>query len=153
MTAVANLAASRLESLRLREENADKRRLEEDLRGAARIQESLLPEETPALPGLGARRARAGSAAPSGADYYDFSPDDGGLLLALGDVAGKGLAAALLMASLRAAVRALWREPRAPRPASWPASTRASARRCPANRFATLFLARARHGDAARSPG
>jgi GAF domain-containing protein len=43
VTAVANLAASRLESLRLREETADMRRMEEDLRGAARIQASLLP--------------------------------------------------------------------------------------------------------------
>ena len=74
-----------------------------------RIQESLLPEETPALPGWElAASSRLCSAV--GADYYDFSPDAGGLLLALGDVAGKGLAAALLMASLRAAVRALWRE-------------------------------------------
>jgi sigma-B regulation protein RsbU (phosphoserine phosphatase) len=109
VTAVANLAASRLESLRLREENADKRRMEEDLRGAARIQQSLLPEETPLLPGWElAGSSRLCSAV--GADYYDFSQDDGGLLLALGDVAGKGLAAALLMASLRAAVRARWRE-------------------------------------------
>ena len=109
VTAVANLAASRLETLQLREETADKRRLEEDLRGAARIQASLLPEETPAVPGW----ELAGSTrlcSEVGADYYDFSPDDGGLLLALGDVAGKGLAAALLMASLRAAVRAVWRE-------------------------------------------
>ena len=140
VTAVANLAASRLESLRLREENADKRRLDEDLRGAARIQESLLPEETPALPGWElAGSSRLCSAV--GADYYDFSPDAGGLLLALGDVAGKGLAAALLMASLRAAVRALWREEE-------PLS-RVVARvndnlrqTVPANRFATLFLAR-----------
>ena len=70
---MANLAASRLESLRLREENADKRRLDEDLRGAARIQESLLPEETPALPGWElAGSSRLCSAV--GADYYDFAP-------------------------------------------------------------------------------
>jgi sigma-B regulation protein RsbU (phosphoserine phosphatase) len=109
VTAVANLAASRLESLRLREENADKRRLEEDLRGAARIQQSLLPEETPPLPGW----ELAGSScfcSAVGVDYYDFSPDDGDLLLALGDVAGKGFAAVFLMVSLRVAVRARWRE-------------------------------------------
>ena len=115
VTAVANLAASRLETLQLREETADKRRLEEDLRGAARIQASLLPEETPAVPGW----ELAGSTrlcSEVGADYYDFSPDDGGLLLALGDVAGKGLAAALLMASLRAAVRARLARGRPPAP-------------------------------------
>ncbi|HYN03502.1 MAG TPA: PP2C family protein-serine/threonine phosphatase, partial [Vicinamibacteria bacterium] len=140
VTAVANLAASRLESLRLREENVDKRHLDEDLRGAARIQESLLPEGTPTLPGWElAASSRLCSAV--GADYYDFSPDEGGLLLALGDVAGKGLAAALLMASLRAAVRALWREeePLSRIVARVNDNLRQTV---PANRFATLFLAR-----------
>jgi sigma-B regulation protein RsbU (phosphoserine phosphatase) len=140
VTAVANLAASRLESLRLREENADKRRLEEDLRGAARIQASLLPGEAPALPGWElAGSSRLCSAV--GADYYDFSPDNGGLLLALGDVAGKGLAAALLMASLRTVVRARWREeePLSRIVARVNDSLRQTV---PANRFATLFLAR-----------
>jgi sigma-B regulation protein RsbU (phosphoserine phosphatase) len=141
VTAVANLAASRLESLRLREENADKRRLDEDLRGAARIQESLLPEETPALPGWElAGSSRLCSAV--GADYYDFSSDDGGLLLALGDVAGKGLAAALLMASLRAAVRALWRET-GPLAQVVARVNENLLQTVPPNRFATLFLARA----------
>jgi serine phosphatase RsbU (regulator of sigma subunit) len=141
VTAVANLAASRLESLRLREENADKRRLDEDLRGAARIQESLLPEEAPALTGWElAGSSRLCSAV--GADYYDFSADDGRLLLALGDVAGKGLAAALLMASLRAAVRALWREPDPVRRVM--ARINENLRQTvPPSRFATLFLARA----------
>jgi serine phosphatase RsbU (regulator of sigma subunit) len=140
VTAVANLAASRLESLRLREETADKRRLEEDLRGAARIQASLLPDETPALPGW----ELAGSSrlcSEVGADYYDFSLDDGGLLLVLGDVAGKGLAAALLMASLRAAVRALWREG-APLPRVVAGVNDSLRQTVPENRFATLFAAR-----------
>ena len=140
VTAVANLAASRLETLRLREENADKRRLDEDLRGAARIQASLLPEETPALPGWElAGSSRLCSAV--GADYYDFSPDDGGLLLALGDVAGKGLAAALLMASLRAAVRALWREGH-PLARVVSAVNDSLRQTVPENRYATLLLAR-----------
>ena len=140
VTAVANLAASRLESLRLREANADKRRLEEDLRGAARIQESLLPAETPALPGWElAGSSRLCSAV--GADYYDFSPHAGGLLLALGDVAGKGLAAALLMASLRTAVRAAWREDE-PLPRIAARVNDNLRQTVPANRFATLFLAR-----------
>jgi phosphoserine phosphatase RsbU/P len=141
VTAVANLAASRLESLRLREENADKRRLEEDLRGAARIQQSLLPEETPPLAGWElAGSSRLCSAV--GADYYDFSAEDDSLLLALGDVAGKGLAAALLMASLRAAVRARWREGE-PLPRVLVRVNEILLQTVPPNRFATLFLARA----------
>jgi serine phosphatase RsbU (regulator of sigma subunit) len=140
VTAVANLAASRLESLKLREANADKRRLEEDLRGAARIQLGLLPEATPALPGYElAGNSRLCSAV--GADYYDFVSDDGALLLALGDVAGKGLAAALLMASLRAAVRALWREPM-PVSAIVKAINGNLRQAVPPNRFGTLVLAR-----------
>ena len=140
VTALANLAASRLESLRLREENADMRRLEEDLRGAARIQTSLLPEETPALSGFElAGHSRLCSAV--GADYYDFTADDGRLLLALGDVAGKGLAAALLMASLRAAVRAFWREPLSL--SEIVAGINGNLRHAvPPNRFGTLVLAR-----------
>ena len=140
VTALANLAASRLESLKLRESNADKRRLEEDLRGAARIQHSLLPEGTPVVTGFElAANSRLCSAV--GADYYDFVADGSTLLIALGDVAGKGLAAALLMASLRAAVRALWREP-------LPISEMAKAinanlrHAVPPNRYATLVLAR-----------
>jgi serine phosphatase RsbU (regulator of sigma subunit) len=144
VTAVANLAGSRLESLRLREENADKHRLDEDLRGAARIQQSLLPEETPPLPGWElAGSSRLCSAV--GADYYDFSPDENGLLLALGDVAGKGLAAALLMASLRAAVRARWREGD-PLPDVLARVNEILLQTVPPNRFATLFLARADTG-------
>jgi sigma-B regulation protein RsbU (phosphoserine phosphatase) len=140
VTAVANLAASRLESLKLREANADKRRLDEDLRGAARIQLSLLPEATPVVSGFElAGNSRLCSAV--GADYYDFVSDEQTLLLALGDVAGKGLAAALLMASLRAAVRALWREPL---PVSRiVAGINGSLRQAvPPNRFGTLVLAR-----------
>jgi serine phosphatase RsbU (regulator of sigma subunit) len=140
VTAVANLAASRLESLRLREETADMRRMEEDLRGAARIQASLLPEEIPAVPGW----ELAGSTrlcSEVGADYYDFVRDDGGLLLALGDVAGKGLAAALLMASLRAAVRARWREEES-LARVLDAVNSTLRQTVPENRFATLFLAR-----------
>ncbi len=139
-TAIANLASSRLESHRLREQTRDKRRLDEDVRGAARIQASLLPDELPALPGWElAGSSRLCSAV--GADYYDFTLEDGWLLVALGDVAGKGLAAALLMAALRAAVRALWREPDA-LPAVVARINRNLCETVPANRYATLLLAR-----------
>jgi len=140
VTAVANLASSRLESLRLHEETAEKRRLEEDVRGAARIQASLLPEETPTLPGWElAGSSRLCSAV--GADYYDFALHEGVLLLALGDVAGKGLAAALLMAALRAAVRASWRE-KEPLASVVARVNRSLADTVPPNRYATLLLAR-----------
>ncbi len=139
-TAIANLASSRLESHRLREQTRDKRRLDEDVRGAARIQASLLPDELPTPPGWElAGSSRLCSAV--GADYYDFALEDSRLLVALGDVAGKGLAAALLMAALRAAVRALWREPE-PLPAVVARINRSLCETVPPNRYATLLLAR-----------
>jgi sigma-B regulation protein RsbU (phosphoserine phosphatase) len=140
VSAIVNLAASRLESVRLRAEAADRRRLEEDLLGAARIQASLLPEETPAVSGWDlAGSSRLCSAV--GADYYDFALEGDDLLLALGDVAGKGLAAALCMAALRAAVRAVWTEAE-PLPRLVALINDNLCQTLPQNRFATLFLAR-----------
>ena len=139
-TAIANLASSRLQSHQLREQTRDKRRLDEDVRGAARIQASLLPDELPPLAGWElSGSSRLCSAV--GADYYDFACDGDGLVMALGDVAGKGLAAALLMAALRAAVRALWRDPD-PLPSIVARINRNLCETVPANRYATLLLAR-----------
>ncbi|MGE5125262.1 MAG: PP2C family protein-serine/threonine phosphatase, partial [Betaproteobacteria bacterium] len=66
------------------------------------------------------------------------------------DVAGKGLAAALLMAALRAAVRALWREPE-PLPAVVARVNRSLCETVPKNRYATLLLARLDTADGAIS--
>ena len=85
-----------------------------------------------------------------GADYYDFALDDERMVLALGDVAGKGLAAALLMAALRAAVRALWREPE-PLPSVVSRINRNLCETVPPNRYATLLLARLDTGSGAIS--
>ena len=69
------------------------------------MQERLFPQEYPRLPGLdytGACRPALGV----GGDYYDFIPvSDSGLVIAIGDVSGKGISAALLMATLRAFLR------------------------------------------------
>jgi phosphoserine phosphatase RsbU/P len=111
LTVLANFAATKIESARLTEENMEKRRLEEDMRLAAEIQASLLPQEAPRVPGFDV----AGVTRPSravGGDYYDFLLDGERLHVALGDVSGKGLGAAMLMVALRATVRAYWREDR-----------------------------------------
>ncbi len=76
-----------------------------DLEAANRIQHSFLPQERPQLSGLEffdhylpARQV--------GGDYFDYIPLPGNrLAIALGDVAGKGMSAALLMARLSAAAR------------------------------------------------
>ncbi|HEV7499292.1 MAG TPA: SpoIIE family protein phosphatase [Vicinamibacteria bacterium] len=109
VTALANVAAAKIENVRLLEESMEKRRLEEDMRVAAEIQRGLLPDSAPVVEGYGL----VGSNRPCrtvGGDYYDFSLQRGTLLLALGDVSGKGTGAALLMTVLRAAVRGLWAE-------------------------------------------
>jgi serine phosphatase RsbU (regulator of sigma subunit) len=92
----------------LRRELEEKHRLlEAELARAARVQADLLPREMPALPGF----ELAASCIPArevGGDFYDWQlPADGVLNLTLGDVTGKGMSAALLMATARAALRAV----------------------------------------------
>ena len=76
---------------------------------AETLQRSLLPERLPQLPGLSvaARYLPAASEAEVGGDWYDVLPTpSGGVGLVMGDVAGKGLAAASMVGRLRSALRA-----------------------------------------------
>jgi sigma-B regulation protein RsbU (phosphoserine phosphatase) len=74
---------------------------------AREVQERLFPQQFPTMPGVtlaGTCRTVFGV----GGDYYDaFDTGDGRLGLAIGDVSGKGISAALLMSSLRACLRTL----------------------------------------------
>lgn len=87
------------------EQAVARERLEQEILTARRIQERLLPRGTPRVPGF----EIAGKSLPSrqvGGDYYDFVPlPDGRLGIALGDVSGKGIPAALLMANLQASLQ------------------------------------------------
>ena len=56
LTALANVAAAKIENVRLLEESMEKRRMEEDMRMAAEIQNGLLPREAPRVDGLGPGR-------------------------------------------------------------------------------------------------
>ena len=139
VTALANLAAAKIENSRLLEESLEKRRLEEDIRTAAEIQGRLLPTCAPNVEGY----ALVGSTEPCrtvGGDYYDFEIEDGNLLLALGDVSGKGIGAALLMAVLRAAVRGHWAE--SDLSESMCRINRTLCQNVPPNKYVTFFLAR-----------
>lgn len=86
-------------------ETAHREGLRRELEIAREVQERLFPQSLPAVPGLdyyGTCRPAQGV----GGDYYDFLSLAGGKLgLAVGDVSGKGIAAALLMASLQASLR------------------------------------------------
>ena len=82
---------------------------EREHRIAETLQRSLLPERLPRLPGLSvaARYQPAAAEAEVGGDWYDVIPiPGGGVGLVMGDVAGKGLAAASMVGRLRSALRA-----------------------------------------------
>jgi phosphoserine phosphatase RsbU/P len=85
----------------------EQRMLERDLEMAARIQAELLPQPDSAFgPWQVARHYEA--AGPVSGDYCDLAPDvDGSLYFMLGDVSGKGVAAAMLMTQLHAMFRSL----------------------------------------------
>jgi len=89
-----------------REEAIERERLERELETARQIQEKLLPHEMPNLPGF----EIAGTSLPSqqvGGDYFDFlDMGTGQLGIAIADVSGKGIPAALLMANLQASLHA-----------------------------------------------
>lgn len=138
LTALANVAAAKIENVRLLEESMEKRHMEEDMRMAAEIQNGLLPREAPRVPGWDL----AGCNRPCrtvGGDYYDFAVEDGRLLLALGDVSGKGTGAALLMTVLRAAVRGHWTEPSLADAVA--RINRTVCQNVPSSKYVTFFLA------------
>jgi serine phosphatase RsbU (regulator of sigma subunit) len=106
LTTLASVAAIRVENARLLEEHLERERLEHELQVASEIQQRFQPSAPPQVPGYELQ----GISFPCyeiGGDYYDFiQRTDGRLVVALGDVSGKGTAAALLMSSLHAAVHA-----------------------------------------------
>lgn len=98
-----NMAAS-LE--RLLAEQREKERLQNELAIAQEVQANLFPHGRIALPMLELHGVCLPARTVSG-DYYDFLLfGDTGLGIALGDISGKGISAALLMATLHSAVRA-----------------------------------------------
>jgi serine phosphatase RsbU (regulator of sigma subunit) len=90
-------------------EQAEKQRLEEELRIARQIQMSLLPREAVTVPGLRVA-ALCLPAAEVGGDYYDLLPlSDTRMGVLVADVSGKGTSAALYMAELKGLILSLSR--------------------------------------------
>jgi sigma-B regulation protein RsbU (phosphoserine phosphatase) len=121
-------------------EVADRLSLKHDLNVARDIQLAMLPQGTFRSPGVEAH----GETRPAntvGGDFYDLIPlPDGRLVLALGDVAGKGSPAALLMALLLAMLRTLVDEGLEPAPLLERLNAQVL-RHAPRSRFVTLFFA------------
>jgi phosphoserine phosphatase RsbU/P len=90
-----------------RQNRALRQRLDAELRHAAQIQAGLLPDRAPDVPGYEIV-AYCQPANAVGGDFYDWQQQPGGTLsLTLGDVMGKGMPAALLMTTVRAALRSV----------------------------------------------
>jgi len=106
LTLVANVAAVKIDNVRLFQQEQRMKEIERELRAAARIQQRLLPAEPPSVPGY----ELCGYNKPCfevGGDYFDhLLRDERTLAIALGDVSGKGMGAALLMASIQASLHA-----------------------------------------------
>lgn len=105
--ALANQAAIAIENARLYEEQLQKQLMEQQLNLAHSIQSGFWPKKTPIIQNY----EIAGTSKPAswvGGDYYDYIQNgtDNEWGFALGDVTGKGMPAALLMASVRSVLRA-----------------------------------------------
>ena len=87
-------------------EQREKQRMQDELAIAQEVQESLFPPADVSMPGLEVHGA-CRPASTVGGDYYDFLVlGETAFFMAMGDISGKGISAALLMATLQSAIRA-----------------------------------------------
>lgn len=139
LTVMANVAAIRIEHARLAEVEQAEKILAKDLEQAEIIQRGLLPAEPPIVPGLQLAGYNA-ACRTVGGDYFDYLPyPDGRVGIALGDVSGKAMPAALLMTSLQARVRVIAESPDDVG-SIVTRLNRHTAANCPSNRFVTFFF-------------
>ena len=111
LTTLTSQGAVAIVNARLFEENLEKQRMEEELKIAHDIQISMFPDRAPEIVGF----KIAGRCIPAkevGGDFYDFIEirrDEGGnrLGIVIGDVSGKGVSGALMMAAARSTCRVL----------------------------------------------
>jgi len=138
LSAFADQSAIALERARLQQETVAKRLLEQELEWARDIQAGFWPKEPPHYDGI----CLAGVSVPAtqvGGDYYDFIPlGESRCALVIGDISGKGVAAALLMAELRAVLRAQVEERRSPAEVMFVVNNML-VRNSPDEKFVTLF--------------
>jgi sigma-B regulation protein RsbU (phosphoserine phosphatase) len=125
----------------LAEEAGHRERMNREIEIAQEVQERLFPQEIPVVEGV----ELAGfcrTAQQVGGDYFDFLPlENGHMGIAAGDVSGKGISAALLMASIRAALRGLTFGGPIDLPGVMQKMNRIAYDSSTTNRFATFFFA------------
>jgi sigma-B regulation protein RsbU (phosphoserine phosphatase) len=104
-------ASVALENATLHERDVHWARVQQDLDAARGVQRSLLPKSMPVLPGVSVA-ARSVTCYEVGGDYLDvLEMPDGSFLFIVADVAGKGLASAIVATSFRSAFRSLATQP------------------------------------------
>lgn len=132
--------AAALANIKLCGDSIVKERLEEELRLASDIQTRLLPAVSPSLR-CSAIAAKLANSREVGGDFYDFVEFDEGVIgIAVADVSGKGIPAALLMTTLQASFRAEAANTSAPREIVSALNASLYERSDP-EKFATLFCA------------
>jgi phosphoserine phosphatase RsbU/P len=139
LTSLANVAAAKIQTARLMAEAAEKRQMQREFSLAQEIQQRLLPESPPIVPGYEFYGSNLPSRQVSG-DYFDFRPrPDGKFYATIADVCGKGIGPALLMASLQASFHA-WADEQVPVAEMTGRLSEAISRRTGPDRFITFFL-------------
>lgn len=115
--AIAEQAGAHIEHALLYQETLDQAKLQAELAVARRVQLQLLPHTRPSVPTLDIY-AESRPALQVGGDFYDFVSEPGRpLMLLLGDVAGKGVPAAMIMGLVHTATRSAARFIPGPTPA------------------------------------
>ncbi len=140
LTVVASATGLRLRNLALAEEAAERRRYEQEVAIARRIQVALLPAETPEVQGIEIHGGNTPSRGVSG-DYYQVveRPETNEIALIIADVSGKGIGASLLTGYVDALVSAYLGENLEPAEIFNRVSPQMNAK-TPVESFATAFL-------------
>ena len=105
LSIIGSQSAQLIENARLYEEEKALLLLQEEVKMASSIQRKLLPESKPEIPGFQVSCINI-PAQSVGGDYYDFIHFSSGKIgFCVGDITGKGMPAAMLMANLQATIR------------------------------------------------
>jgi phosphoserine phosphatase RsbU/P len=103
--AVAEFTGAQIENVIMYQLNMEQAKFKTEMDLAKRIQDHLLPQKQPTVPGLDLWAASE-SASRVGGDFYDFiTHKDQPFTFSVGDISGKGIPAALLMAMTRTVIR------------------------------------------------